>query len=78
MRNLRIDPERVKRIGSFKNITGIFIRAQDENNKWDAVDIYYLDLPSLDIFLKSKGGNNEWAENTVKIILDHDIGGENA
>jgi hypothetical protein len=50
--------------------TGIKVRAylDDEIGNWDIAD---LDRDSLLRFLRSRGGQNEWAENTVLIMLGH-------
>lgn len=51
--------------------TGIFVRAQDINGKWVTVDMCCLTKASLLEFLKSRGGDNRWAENIVGILLGH-------
>jgi len=50
--------------------TGIFIRVK-VNGKWDSVDIADERIPTNDIltWLRSRGGCNPWAENTLLIIL---------
>ena len=53
-----------------RNFTGIFIRAKGSEG-WDSFDIAVLDKPSLLAFLKSRGGDNRWAEDTVGILLGH-------
>jgi hypothetical protein len=50
--------------------TGIFVRAMREG-KWGSFDIITLDKPSLLSWLKSRGGNNEWAENAFGVLLGH-------
>ena len=53
-------------------MTGIFVRAQDPaDDKWGAYDIAQLDAKSLKSWLKSRGGDNEWAESTVLILLGY-------
>jgi hypothetical protein len=62
---LRVDPERA---ATFK--TGIYVRATDGDN-WVSVDIAVLDKPSLLAWLRSRGGDNPWAENVVGALLGH-------
>lgn len=62
--NLQIDPTR-------NGDTGIYVRAQDINGKWGSFDICQLTKASLLEFLKSRGGDNPWAENVVGILLGH-------
>jgi hypothetical protein len=65
---LKTDPERE---GIAKK-TGIFIRAKGSNGKWDSFDIAELDTTSLKAWLRSRGGENIWAENVVLVLLDHE------
>jgi hypothetical protein len=52
--------------------TGIFIRAKDpESGRFKTGDIYYLTSESLLAWLRSRDGNNPWAENTVGMLLGH-------
>jgi hypothetical protein len=54
--------------------TGIYVRAQvPPDNRWTSVDIEILDLPSLMAWLRSRGGDNKWAENTVALLLGHSL-----
>lgn len=69
--DLKVDPERIKE--GFKE-TGIFVRAKDETGKWRTTDIAHLDPKSLITWLRSRGGKNEWAEETVGILLGHGHG----
>ncbi len=62
---LQTDPERQS------GDTGIYVRAQDINGKWGSFDICELTRASLLEWLKSRGGDNPWAENTVLILLGH-------
>jgi hypothetical protein len=50
--------------------TGIKVRAYlgDVIGNWDIAD---LERESLLKFLRSRGGENTWAENTVLILLGH-------
>lgn len=50
--------------------TGIYVRAK-RANKWDTVDIAELNKASLLAWLRSRGGENPWAENTVGQLLGH-------
>ncbi len=63
--DLRIDPSR---IGLTE--TGIYVRAQHDG-KWGSHDIAHLDLDSLRRWLRSRGGENTWAESVVEILLGH-------
>ncbi len=67
MTDLKVDPSRVG-IGQ----TGIYVRALNAEGRWDSVDIAELDKASLLDFLKSRGGDNPWAESTVLILLGHE------
>jgi hypothetical protein len=51
--------------------TGIYIRAKTPNGKYDTGDISMLDKDSLLVWLKSRGGDNVYAENCVGILLGH-------
>jgi len=50
--------------------TGIYVRAK-RDLRWDSVDISHLGKDSLLIWLRSRGGRNPLAEDTVGILLDH-------
>jgi len=68
---LVIDPERNKEKEKWGG-TGIYVRAfNGPDNKWDSVDIALLTKDSLQRWLKSRGGDNSWAENVVGILLGH-------
>jgi hypothetical protein len=74
--DLLIDEKRLKSVeaeGEHEgDPTGIFIRAKHPTtNKWMSVDIYVLQKDSLLAWLKSRGGDNRWAEDTVGILLGH-------
>lgn len=62
---LKVKPD----VGKFCR-TGIFVRAQTVKG-WASVDIGQLDAPSLLSWLRSRGGDNAWAENVVGILLGH-------
>lgn len=68
MEDLMIDPNRIQE-GYLE--TGIYVRAKTVEGKWDSVDISALDKPSLIVWLKSRGGDNPWAENAVGLLLGH-------
>jgi hypothetical protein len=68
--DLRVDNERYENLIDPIYETGIFVRAL-LNEKWESVDIVFLDKDSLLFWLKSRGGDNMWAENCVGILLEH-------
>lgn len=70
MKDLKIDPAR--RADFREDSTGIFVRAQDADGKWVNADILHLDRDSVIVWLRSRGGNNLWAENTVLLLLQHE------
>jgi hypothetical protein len=51
--------------------TGIFVRAKDPSGKWISTDIVHLDKQSLLAWLRSRGGKNQWAENTIAQLFRH-------
>lgn len=51
--------------------TGIYVRAK-VRDAYRSVDISSLTLPSLLRWLRSRGGQNLWAEYTVAQLLGHD------
>lgn len=51
--------------------TGIYVRAK-KDGKYITADISHLDHDSLKAWLRSRGGENEWAENVVAILLGHE------
>lgn len=65
---LRIDPARK---GKFET-TGIYVRALD-GTVWVSADIADLDRESLIVWLRSRGGDNTWAENVVAMLLGHAV-----
>lgn len=67
MKELNVDNARFKQFGE----TGIFVRAKNSAGTWGAFDIADLDRDSLHEWLRSRGGENLWAENTVMILLGH-------
>jgi hypothetical protein len=74
---LRIDPMRYHPDRGTDNgpaSTGVFVRAQHPagSQRWESVDIADLDADSLHQWLRSRGGENSWAESVVAIMLGHD------
>lgn len=67
MKELVVDAGRADLHGA----SGIYVRAKDAEGKWGSYDIAELDKDSLLTFLKSRGGDNPWAESTVLILLGH-------
>jgi hypothetical protein len=67
--DLRIDPKRASTEEGLR--TGIFVRAKDQSGKYQTVDIALLDGLSLLAWLRSRGGRNFWAENTLGRLLGH-------
>jgi hypothetical protein len=63
---LTIDPKREY----LAEATGIYVRAKVDN-KWKSVDIAQLDKESLLRWLRSRDGDNPWAEDVVGILLGH-------
>lgn len=65
---LTTDPEREHSPAN----TGIYVRAWSESDdKFVNADIVHLDKDSLLHWLKSRGGDNPWAEDVVGILLGH-------
>lgn len=69
---MRVDPTRVYQTDRAReaHATGIYVRAQ-LGETWGSFDIAELDKASLLDWLRSDGGSNKLAENTVGIILGH-------
>jgi hypothetical protein len=65
--SLRVDAARVGLYGS----TGIMVRAQKGDGSWVTADIADLTVESLNAWLRSRGGDNEWAEQVVRHLLGH-------
>jgi len=65
--DLRVDPERLNRDGQ----TGIFVRAE-HGGQWGNHDIATLDRLSFFAFLRIRGGENPWAENTLAQMLGYE------
>lgn len=69
MATLRIDPARLQEFPDTE--TGIYVRAQGPDDKWQSADIVHLDKESLGTWLRSRGGENRMAEDVVGILLGH-------
>ena len=54
-----------------EDATGIFVRALTPKGAWKSIDIIRLEKASLLEWLRSRGGNNPWAEDVVGILLGH-------
>jgi len=55
----------------YESGAGLYIRAEFPDGKWGAADIAQLTKGSLLSWLKSRGGDNPWAEDVVGILLGH-------
>lgn len=66
---LVVDPSRYD---DTSDPTGIYVRAR-YNGNWGNYDIAYLTAASLRDFLRSRGGSNPWAEETVFAIFGHPV-----
>jgi len=51
--------------------TGVYVRALNTSGEWINADIAQLDAESLLTWLRSRGGDNPWAEDVVGILLGH-------
>lgn len=71
---LLVDSERLARFTE-ETSTGIYVRAK-HGEKWGSFDILVLTLDSLRVWLRSRGGVNEWSENTVAMLLGHALGNQ--
>lgn len=69
-KTLEIDPKRYESLGD--EVTGIYVRAKDSNGKFQNADIAVLTRESMHHWLRSRGGENLWAENTVAALLGYD------
>ena len=69
---LLVDQSRLNASGDARTETGIFVRAKFPNGKWDTADISWLTKESLTEWLRSRGGENEWAEQVVYILLGYE------
>lgn len=70
MNELTISQERFEDKDAWGH-TGIYVRAKHKNGGWESVDIVLLEKESLLEWLRSRGGNNPWAEDCVGLLLGH-------
>ena len=68
--NLEVMPERWANKEQWEG-TGIYVRAKLVSDDFESVDISVLKPESLLEWLKSRGGDNPWAEDVVGILLGH-------
>lgn len=52
--------------------TGIAVRCLTDGGAYKQRDIAHLDAASLLIWLRSRGGCNPWAENTIGLLLHYE------
>jgi len=78
MTDLEIDPERYESLGDDGAHTGIYVRAKHVHNtenavagKHASVDIAVLTKDSVLTWLRSRGGENAWAEDVVGHLLGY-------
>ena len=62
----KVDPNRVGMEA------GIYIRAENQDGRFGAVDVSTLEIHSLKLWLRSRGGDNPYAERVVAMLLGHD------
>ena len=67
LEKLHIDPERTK----FHEATPLWIRAWHPVDGVGTYNVAELTAESLLVWLKSRGGDNPWAEDCVGILLGH-------
>ena len=67
MKELQIDENRIQHDG----VTGIYIRAQGPDGKWDSYDIAQLDRDSLAEFARSRGEVSDWGMSIIWHLLGH-------
>jgi hypothetical protein len=70
--DLQVCPDRASVNRDMHRTTGIYVRAKGTDGRWDSFDIAELNRDSLVTWLRSRGGDNFWAENCVLIMLGHD------
>lgn len=64
---LKVSKERTSE--DWRDQTGIYVRAQLPDGKWVNADILQLTPQSLTEWLRSRGGDNPWAESVVLSLL---------
>lgn len=67
---LLVDEER-QNDSSLRDATGVYVRVEFSDGTWGPADIAVLTKESLLSWLKSRGGDNPWAEDVVGILLGH-------
>jgi hypothetical protein len=70
LHELRMNPKRIA-----KNrwiVLEILVRAKNEHGHFQNCDIGDLDRESLLSWLRSRGGSNPWAEQTILILLGYE------
>lgn len=67
---MKTDPAREDK-DEYRQKTRIYVRAQNKEGRWGAYDIAELDKASLNEWLRSRGGDNPWAEEVVAVLLGH-------
>lgn len=65
--HFQVDPEREDDVYG----TGIYVRAKNASGEWVSADMAHLTKDSLFDFLRSRGGENEWAESIIYALLGH-------
>lgn len=53
-------------------VTRIFVRAK-LGHEFGTHDLACLDLPSLRAWMRSRGGENQWAEDALALVLSHEL-----
>ena len=73
--HLEVHPDRYYYDGELppEFTTGILVRALNPDNQWGDYDIGQLSLDSLMIWLHSRGDKSPLAENTLAMVLGHDL-----
>lgn len=67
---LKFDPQRRNRFQVAR--TGILVRAQNEDGKFENIDAVHLDASSMLVWLRSRGGYNPWAEQVLFRVLGYE------
>ena len=58
-------------VDKYENMTGIYVRARALDGTYRTFDIGELTSASLLEWLRSRGGDNPWAEDVVGLLLGH-------
>lgn len=67
--DLKTAPDRQ---GTLHEATGLYVRAQGQDGRWDTYDMAELDRDSLVEFIRSRGEVSTWAVHITLILLGHD------